>query len=670
MSSIYKLLLILLSLSSILCSSPPGAVTMKIVNRAGVNIDLYWNNHFAKKVTTTGTAEMTLVKQPTSPIHHNNETFVKSFYSHQFVLRVADKTTTETDVIITKTKTENEIFIITFDNKTNKLVATTSTTTPPPITTKEYTIVVNDKPPTESTKPDTLHDTIGTTTSSSISTEQTETETLKKYFWQDAAINFSDLKKLNVENDNIFFTVIGTTDTFLNASIHSIAYAYRVKECFINVLDLGINMTTSSKSSYLQWEQKLTNMFELSLYNQESHILIITHLNEFLNFLKRPSPSNQRHLNELDFLIKAMDQFSEIHNVIFILPIYLPKEGIMNSKFNAKSYLSNLFTNGISTTTNNNGNNNDQKNKFNVNALIGRMTRIEVEDIKTSAAYNTTYTIDSKPIIGADELWYCQPSILYTTQIMRFVINIIIVFICIGVIWIDWNYKRLNPREPDINHVESYDIMKIRLQQQQKQFDYNQALHSNKGKDALSAEIKLVRTVTQIDGSEVDMNGDGLNITSDSSSTSNRHNKKDTTSHKSSATATVPKTITKNTTSATTASDSTSLSTTANVNSSSTNNNNNNDGDDIASLKSTKKTPTKKRSATPTSSRSRSAVKTTTPTADTYININTSMSEQTVSTPVASSSSSSSSSASAGKPVTAGKKRSKSVTKPSKGPTE
>ena len=77
MSNILILIALCLMNVSLIQCIPPGSIPMKIINNAGFNVDLYWNNHFAKKDKSSSSSEaMVLVKQPTSPIKSSGDTIV------------------------------------------------------------------------------------------------------------------------------------------------------------------------------------------------------------------------------------------------------------------------------------------------------------------------------------------------------------------------------------------------------------------------------------------------------------------------------------------------------------------------------------------------------------------------------------------------------------------
>ena len=127
---LFLIALYVFNLLMIQCS-PPGSIPMKIVNKAGFEIDLYWNNHFARKYKSSSSSDMVL--QPTSPIKSPGETVVNSFVGHQFVIRSSHSSSELSnpisDVIITKSKVEYEVFTITYDSAQHKLIATRSVPT-------------------------------------------------------------------------------------------------------------------------------------------------------------------------------------------------------------------------------------------------------------------------------------------------------------------------------------------------------------------------------------------------------------------------------------------------------------------------------------------------------------------------------------------------------------
>jgi len=82
---LYKLLFnVFLLVCTVLAEPPPiGSVPLKIINRSGHPVELFWVNTFIP--------EPELVMQTTKPIRNSSETNINSYDTHEFVIKFYDK---------------------------------------------------------------------------------------------------------------------------------------------------------------------------------------------------------------------------------------------------------------------------------------------------------------------------------------------------------------------------------------------------------------------------------------------------------------------------------------------------------------------------------------------------------------------------------------------------
>jgi hypothetical protein len=122
MHSVMWLLVIALLLTSpslVKCvKRPPNSVTMKIKNKSGYPVELFWINVFVP--------DRTLVKQTSKPVRHGGETVINSYHTHEFLVKIYNPSSTELEnarAHFAKGPDDEDI-IVTFDANAEGLLKT------------------------------------------------------------------------------------------------------------------------------------------------------------------------------------------------------------------------------------------------------------------------------------------------------------------------------------------------------------------------------------------------------------------------------------------------------------------------------------------------------------------------------------------------------------------